>query len=165
MSTPQHPAAATLRRATADDVPALAALYAASARGLGPRAYGPAQVAVWAAFAEDAPAFRRYVLDADTWLLASPAAEGAGPLGFANVGADGEVHALYVRPGCEGQGLGTRLLRHVLDEARRRGTARFAAWATPLSRPLFLREGFRLVETVHAPYQGVVFERSRLQYP
>ncbi len=38
------PAACSLRRAEAGDVPALAALYAHCARTLGPAVYSPAQV-------------------------------------------------------------------------------------------------------------------------
>jgi hypothetical protein len=41
-------------------------------------------------------------------------------------------------------------------------SARFEAWATPFSRPLFERAGFRVERVVAEPYQGVVFERLRM---
>ncbi len=154
-----------VRRATAADVPALAALYAACARDMGPAVYSPAQVAAWASFGRDTDAFRHYVLDADTWLLQPMADPAAAPDGFCGAGADGEVHSLYVRPALTRRGLGSRLLGHVLEQARQRGCTRFAAWVTPFSRPVFGRAGFRLVETVQAPYQGVMFERYRVEYP
>jgi len=75
---------------------------------------------------------------------------------------NGEVHSLYVRPGCTRQGLGAQLLALALADARNRGLQQFSAWVTPLSRPLFLRSGFALVETVVAPYEGVLFERYRV---
>jgi len=154
------------RPATAHDVPALAALYAHCATQLGPAVYSAEQVAAWAGFGTDSAEFRAYVLDADTWVL--QASGTTTPLGFCGVGGDaalGEVHSLYVHPDWTRQGLGTRLLKDALARARQRGTLRLAAWVTPLSRPLFLRQGFRLVDTVQAPYQGVMFERYRVSYP
>jgi putative acetyltransferase len=145
--------------ATAADVPALAAVYADAARALGPLVYTPRQVAAWAGFGADTPAFRAYVLDAQTWV-----AEGGDGrvLGFCGIGADGEVHSLYVHPADARQGLGARLLAHALAAARARGVQRFAAWVTPLSRPVFERAGFDLVQTVQADFQGVSFERYRV---
>jgi N-acetylglutamate synthase-like GNAT family acetyltransferase len=71
------------------------------------------------------------------------------------------VRSLYVRAAMR-QGVGAALLAHALAQARSRGIERFAAWATPLSLPLFARAGFRLVRTVSEPFQGVVFERYRV---
>jgi putative acetyltransferase len=154
----------TFRLATAADVPTLAALYGDTARALGGWCYSPEQVAAWASFGEPTPAFADYVLHARTWVAMDAA---GGVLGFCGVGEpgpeDGEVHSLYVRAELTRQGWGSRLLAHALAEARGRGLQRFAAWATPFSCPVFERAGFRLVETVSAPYQGVVFTRYRMQ--
>jgi putative acetyltransferase len=153
-----------LRLATAADVPALAALYADAARALGPSVYSPAQVAAWAQFGRDTPAFRDYVLQARTWVAETTA--GAPPRGFCGIAPlaadEGEVHSLYVRPGLMRQGLGSALLQHALADARQRGLRHFSAWATPLSRPVFERAGLGLVHTVVAPYEGVLFERYRV---
>ncbi|MBT9489451.1 MAG: GNAT family N-acetyltransferase [Rubrivivax sp.] len=145
-----------LRLATAADVPALAALYAEAAQTLGPLVYSPAQVAAWASFGVDTPAFRDYILSADTWIAGLP------PVAFCGIDVQGEVHSLYVAPGLTRQGLGTQLLAHALAHARARGVQRFSAWATPFSRPVFERAGLHLVQTVTEPYQGVLFERYRL---
>jgi len=152
------------RLATAHDVPALARIYSGAALALGPSVYGPEQVAAWAQFGRDTPAFRDYVLKARTWVAEDDAS--AAPLGFCGIGEEdsqhGEVHSLYVRPGHTRQGLGGLLLAHALADARSRGLRNFSAWVTPLSRPLFLRSGFELIETVVAPYEGVLFERYRV---
>jgi putative acetyltransferase len=150
----------SLRPAAATDVAALAALYASAARVMGPGCYSPEQVAAWASFGQDKPAFRAYVLEADTWV----AVDAAGCLlGFSGIGASGEVHSLYVHPDHGRRGIATRLLGSVLERARARGQQRFAAWVTPLSRPVFERAGFRLVRTVHEPFEGVEFERYRVE--
>jgi putative acetyltransferase len=149
------------RRAAAADVPALAALYRDTALALGPQVYTPQQVAAWARSTDDAERFARYILDAHTWI----ADDAAGPAGFCGVAvhdAAGEVHSLYVRAALARQGLGAALLAHALGQARAIGAARFEAWATPFSRPLFERAGFRVERVVAEPYQGVVFERLRM---
>ncbi len=157
---PAQPVVPDLRLATAADAPTLAALYALCAHTLGPQLYGAKQVAAWESFGADTPAFRRYILGAETWLAFDPHSQAV--LGFCGVDAQGEVPSLYVHPGCGRMGLGTRMLAHALAQARARGITRFAAWATPFSRPVFERAGLNLVATARDPYEGVIFERYRV---
>jgi len=154
-----HGAGFHIRLAAAADVPALAALYARSARELGPQVYSAEQVNAWQAFGRDTPDFRDYVLNARTWMAEDP----AGALGFCGIDADGEVHSLYVRADAMRHGVGSALLAHALAWARRHGIERFAAWATPFSLPLFHRAGFALSRTVRERYRGVEFERYRVE--
>lgn len=150
-----------LRPAAEHDVPALAALYADTARSAGPWCYTPQQVNAWASFAADTAAFRDYVLGADTWVAQARA--DARVLGFCGVDAQGEVRSLYVASDLHRRGLGSVLLRHALGVAEGRGARRFAAWATPFSKPVFERAGFVLERVVREPYQGVLFDRYRLR--
>jgi putative acetyltransferase len=149
-----------LRCAAAADVPALAALYADTARALGSWCYTPQQVAAWVAFAADGPAFHAYVTGATTWIAQQDS--GGEVLGFCGVDDGGEVRSLYVAAPRTRQGIGSTLLRHALAVAEQRGVRRFSAWATPFSVPVFRRHGFRLERTVHEPFEGVMFERHRL---
>ena len=152
------------RRAVPADVFMLAALYRDAALRLGPLVYTPDQARAWATFADDAPGFRAYVLDAETW-IAQRAGDGRA-LGFCGVATRdglGEVHSLYVTPGMTRRGLGSEMLRRSLGQAEAAGATRFAAWVTPFSLPVFLAAGFRLAETVTAPFAGVLFERYRVE--
>ena len=152
------------RPARPEDVPALAALYRDAALRLGPAVYTPAQVRAWASFADDAPGFRRYVVDNDTWVAARPA--DAAPIGFCGVGAQGgvhEIHSLYVAVDHARQGIGRELLARTLGRAQAAGATRFAAWVTPFSRPLFLAAGFVQTQAVQAPFAGTLFERYRVE--
>jgi GNAT superfamily N-acetyltransferase len=153
------------RPATAADVEPLAVLYADAAARLGPRVYTPEQAAAWAAFPrQDMAAFRRYVLGHDTWV--AERAEDFAVLGFCGVGGAGEqreVHSLYVRPAASRQGIGGEMLRRTLARAEAAGARGFAAWATPFSRPVFLRAGFEWTRTVVEPFAGVMFERYRVE--
>jgi putative acetyltransferase len=152
------------RPATAADVPALAALYRSAAEALGPLVYTPEQSAAWASFAADEAGFRKYVLDADTWIAERE--RDAGLLGFCGVDREGDVrdvHSLYVAPAATRQGIGTEMLRRTIARAQAPGARRFAAWVTPLSRPVFLRQGFDWTQTVMAPFAGCMFERYRVE--
>ena len=152
------------RRASGDDVFILAALYRDAALRLGPLVYTPEQTRAWASFAEDEEGFRRYVLEADTWIAGRPGDGRA--LGFCGVGRSGElreVHSLYVTPPMTRRGIGSEMLRRTLERAQAEGVTRFAAWVTPFSRPVFLAAGFALTETVTAPFAGEMFERYRVE--
>ena len=151
----------SLRRAVPEDVPALAALYAQTARTLGPGCYTVQQVQAWESFAHDT-SFGEYVLGACTWVLVDTEAQ---PCAFCGVDDGGEVRSFYVRAGCTRRGIGSRLLAWVLQDARARGHQRFSTWATPISRRVFERAGFVLQQVVREPYQGVLFDRFRLVLP
>ena len=152
------------RRATGADVFVLAAMYRDCALRLGPLVYTPEQARAWASFGDDAGGFRDYVLKADTWI--AERAGDARALGFCGVARKGEtreLHSLYVTPDATRRGLGAEMLRRTLARAEADGAQRFAAWATPFSRPVFEAAGFVLTQTVDAPFAGVVFERYRVE--
>jgi putative acetyltransferase len=147
------------RLATSGDVPALAALYRETALALGPQVYSLEQAQAWASSTDDMERFARYILDAHTWIA------GDGIDGFCGISLHGdraEVHSLYVRAALTRRGIGGTLLTHAMAQARGRGAARFEAWATPFSRPVFERAGFVLERVVAEPYQGVLFDRFRM---
>jgi GNAT superfamily N-acetyltransferase len=152
------------RRAAGKDVYTLAALYRDAALRLGPCVYTPEQTWAWASFADDEAGFRKYVLQADTWIAERP---GDGrPLGFCGVGPEGElreVHSLYVTPARTRQGIGSEMLQRTLERATAEGAIRFAAWATPFSQPVFRAAGFVQTQTVTAPFAGTLFQRHRLE--
>ena len=151
-----------VREATAADVPALAALYAAAVRAAGPVHYDPAQVDAWAAFADEAR-FRRFVLVPLT-LVADDTSAGdeSGITGFAGLRKDGHVTALYVHPDRMRRGIASALLRAVIERAEAHGLRRLTTDASKVSRPVFARHGFQVeaVETVER--RGATFERYRM---
>jgi putative acetyltransferase len=154
----------TWRPASATDVPVLAAVYRDAARQLGPLVYTLEQARAWASFPDDVAAFRNYVLEADTWI--AERATDLSVLGFCGVSVEGglrEVHSLYVAPASTRQGFGSEMLRRILQRAESTGATRFAAWVTPLSRPVFLAAGFEWTKTVSEPFAGTLFERYRVE--
>ncbi len=147
-----------IRKATPADLPALASLYAEAVRSAGPSAYSEEQVEVWAAFADEAEHFRRFVLE--PWSLV--AEDETGPVGFTGLAPDGHVTALYVRSDRMRRGIATALLAAVRDLARQRGIGRLHTEASAISRPVFERAGFRVVEIEMVERRGISFVRYRM---
>jgi putative acetyltransferase len=164
MASAAAPLAFDWRPAAPAYVFVLAAMYRDAALRLGPLVYTPEQVGAWASFADDAPGFHDYVLKADTWIAERPADGRA--LGFCGVSRQGvlrEIHSLYVTPQLTRRGLGGEMLRRTLERASTEGARRYAAWATPFSRPVFEGAGFVLAQTLTAPFAGAMFERHRVE--
>jgi putative acetyltransferase len=152
------------RPATDDDVPSLAELYRDAAQQLGPLVYTVEQAVAWAAFPCDRAAFGRYILDADTWV--AERLSDLSILGFCGVDFEGDVRelrSLYVAPLATRHGIGIAMLARTLQRAESTGAKRFAAWVTPLSRPVFLRAGFEWTQTFTEPFAGTMFERYRVE--
>ncbi|MEL7363956.1 MAG: GNAT family N-acetyltransferase [Bacteroidota bacterium] len=142
------------RRATPADLPALAALYRDAVHTLGPLAYTPAQVAAWAATADE-PRFEAFVLGPETLIVEDE----TGPIGFAGWRPDGHVASLYVRPDRTRQGLGLRLLTAVIESAQAAGVTRLHSEASVFSRPVFERAGFLVTGTEDIERRGATFTR------
>ena len=143
-----------LRPATAEDIPALASLYRETVLAHAPQHYSPAQTQAWAAFGADTPAFRRFILGATTYV-----AEAGAILGFGGLATDGHITALYVRHDGLGQGIGSRLLKTLLDQAHQEKLPRLYAEASAFSLGLFQKFGFRHYATDRVERGGVEFER------
>jgi putative acetyltransferase len=146
-----------IREATAADVPALAALYADAVHSAGPAHYDTTQVEAWAAFADE-ERFRRFVLDPLTLVVEDE----SGITGFAGLAADGHVTALYVRSDRMRRGIGSALMRAVIERAEAQGIVRLYTEASAFSRAVFERFGFRLDEVEVVERRGATFERYRM---
>lgn len=82
------------------------------------------------------------ITDADTWLGAF-SGDGVlvGVISKISIGRKVRVKEFYVAPAARGQGIGSALLRELLE--MHAGSA-FSAFATKASKPLFLKAGFTL---------------------
>lgn len=149
----------TIRTATEQDASILGDLFVDAVRTAGPRAYTPAQVDAWAAAADDREAFGRRMRLNHTFV----AEDETGLTGFATLGADGHVGALYVRGDRQGRGIGRVLLETILMTAREEGLRRLYAEASALSRPLFEQAGFAVTRTETVERKGVEVERFHVE--
>ncbi|MDR6200915.1 GNAT superfamily N-acetyltransferase [Microbacterium sp. SORGH_AS428] len=68
------------------------------------------------------------------------------PRALARVTAD--LQGVYVDPDCRGQGIGQRLIAHVVDEATARGAERVVVHSSDGAVPLYERVGFTSSRTL-----------------
>lgn len=156
----QGPLAVSLHRATADDLPRLADLYARAVDQLADAHYDAAAREAWAAFARE-KAFERFVLDAET-LVAR--ADGI-TVGFAGLTPRGHIASLYVAPEAAGRGVARTLVEALLARARSAGHAVVTTDASAVSRPIFERLGFDVVAEERVNRNGAIFLRYQMQRP
>ena len=149
----------SIRIATADDVPALAVLYANAVRTAGPSAYAPHQVDSWAASADELDHFREFILRPTTYM----AIEDDQPVGFAGIEDDGHIMSVYLRGDRQRRGIGTRLMHVILDHARRANIDRLYAEASEFSLPLFLKVGFESAGKETVERNGSTFVRRLVE--
>lgn len=145
----------TIRIAQESDLPELADLFRQTVLVNASQHYSAAQTKVWASFASDADHFRTFILGAATYV----AVDDAGILGFAGIADNGHVASTYVRHDCIGQGVGSALMKALLEHANRNGVQRLYAEASEFSLGLFMKFGFRLYDTEVVDRQGVTFKR------
>jgi ribosomal protein S18 acetylase RimI-like enzyme len=67
-----------------------------------------------------------------------------------DLGGDTSVQWVATDPGHRRQGLGTRVMNRLLEDARRRGRATASLQASPDGLPLYRRLGFTTVGRLHA---------------
>ena len=151
----QTPFEPTIRTAEATDLPHLAQLFYETVTQNAPQYYTAAQTQAWANLALDPAQFAQLFSAATAFLV-----EDRGKLlGFAGLAPDGHVTAVYVRGDRLGQGLGSRLMAVLLEQAQAQNLPRLYAEASEFSLGLFLKFGFDLYDTEVVERGGVQFHR------
>ncbi|MDP8985496.1 MAG: GNAT family N-acetyltransferase [Pseudomonadota bacterium] len=169
--------AITLRKATREDIPALQALIARSARGLSKAQYRPSQIegALRGAFGVDTQ-----LLEDQTYFVAEAAGELVGCGGwsyrstlFGGDARDGrdsspldpnsqaaKIRAFFVDPSQARRGIGSLLLQRCEHEARAHGFSRVELMATLPGVKLYAARGYVGADLVHfevAPGESIEF--------
>lgn len=137
--TPPH-----IRPFVPEDAPALAALTLAAIVMIGVRGYSLQQVMCWAAHHPGAPRFLDSAAKGDLILVA--VAQDGATAAYALLEREGHLDMLYCHPDYAGNGFATALLAAIESDARRAGIGRLFTEASELSRPVFERAGFVLLQ-------------------
>jgi GNAT superfamily N-acetyltransferase len=171
----------SLRKAVAADIPALGMLIAASVRGLQAQDYTPEQIeaALRTVFTVDSQ-----LIDDGTYFVAEQDGEMIGCGGWSQrktlCGGDhhavrenaflnrendaAKIRAIFVHPQWARRGIGSVLLQAAEEAAIAAGFRRLEMGATLTGVPVYLRRGYREIETMTVPLEnGVTLPVVRME--
>ncbi|WP_255989609.1 GNAT family N-acetyltransferase [Chitinolyticbacter albus] len=150
----------TLRQAREGDAATLRQVLHASVHGLASRDYTPEQCAAWAPADYDTTAWAQRLAGLTTWV-----AERNGMVaGFASLRDDGYVDFLYVAPAHAGCGVGSALMRAVLERAKEQGCPVLWSDVSETARPCFSHHGFTVQARQQLVREGVALHNYRMRH-
>src|ERR1700726_4936095 len=127
-----------LRPFLGEDIPVLAAIFAASIEELTGEDYSQAQQEAWASAADDEEAFGKR-LAGELTLIATLQ---NSPVGFASLKGADHIDMLYVHPGAAGQGVASMLIEALEKLAGGRGAKSLTVYASDNATEFFLKRGY-----------------------
>jgi putative acetyltransferase len=127
-----------LRPFLPDDVPILAAIFAAAIQDLTGDDYNEAQQEAWAETAEDEAVFGKKLAGQLTLIATIQ----NSPVGFASLKGPDHIDMLYVHPSVAGQGVASMLVDALEKLAGARGAKSLTVEASDTAEPLFRKRGY-----------------------
>lgn len=144
-----------IRQVRETEVADLATLYQQTVLHHAPQCYTSEQTEAWASSATEIDTFRRFILDATTYV----AEDETGIVGFAGIEPNGHVSSAYVRRDRTRQGIGSALMQVLLSHAADQQISRLYGEASEFSLGLFKKFGFQLYDTEVVNFRGATFTR------
>ena len=129
---------AALRPFLAEDVPVLAAIFAAAIEELAGEDYSEAQQQAWAGAADDEEQFGKR-LASELTLIATLK---NSPVGFASLRGADHIDMLYVHPGAARQGVASMLVEALEKLAAGRGAKNLTVDASDNAEGFFAKRGY-----------------------
>lgn len=148
-----------IRRFRPGDEAALFNVYFTAIHGVASRDYSPEQVEAWA------PAD----LDADLWANRIQGIQpfvvelGGKIVGYADVQPNGYVDHFFVSGAHPRQGIGTRLMARIHEEARSLGLTELTSDVSKTAEPFFALHGFKVVERRFPMLRGVTLQNALMR--
>lgn len=131
-------------------------IYREAIRGPGLEHYSAEQVQVWSSFADEETSFREWIDNTQTLVAV---VDDQASVGFTGLEANGRVASLFVHPDYMPRGIASDLFQAIISEAELAGQKRLTTNASELSRPVFERSGFALIEVETTHIKDVSFDR------
>jgi putative acetyltransferase len=144
-----------------EDAQALAELFFASIRQLGPRHYSPEQTIAWAPAIPDPALYQRRIDGGRIFLVAANSQN--RPVAYADLELDGHIDHFYCHPSAAGTGVTLALYNRLEQCGRARGIARLYVEASEGAHGLFLRQGFVEIERHVFLIGGVQIHNYRME--
>ena len=127
-----------MRPLLAEDIPVLAAIFAAAIEELAGDDYSEAQREAWASAADDEDQFGKRLAGQLTLVATLQ----NSPVGFASLKGADHIDMLYVHPGAAGQGVGSMLSEALEKLAGGRGAKSLTVEASDNATEFFSRRGY-----------------------
>ena len=127
-----------MRPLLAEDIPVLAAIFAAAIEELTGDDYSEAQREAWASAADDEDQFGKRLAGQLTLVATLQ----NSPVGFASLKGADHIDMLYVHPGAAGQGVGSMLSEALEKLAGGRGAKSLTVEASDNATEFFSRRGY-----------------------
>jgi putative acetyltransferase len=127
-----------LRPLLPQDIPVLAAIFAAAIEELTAEDYSEAQRQAWASAADDEEEFGKRLASGLTLVATLQ----NSPVGFTSLKGAGHIDMLYVHPSAAGQGVGSMLCDALEKLAGGRGAKSLTVDASDNAQEFFLQRGY-----------------------
>jgi GNAT superfamily N-acetyltransferase len=126
-------------------------------------------------YGEDSPTATRILIQEDTpsHLIENSrrryyfvAVHNGGIVGVGGVGKDGCLHTFFVDPRHHGRGIGDKIMKRTLAEAKKRGFATLRCNSSLFAEGFYKKYGFKRIRRMNIPYKGdrihyIKMERKR----
>jgi putative acetyltransferase len=148
--------AVLIREFRLGDAPALHDVFLSAVREVAARDYSPEQIDAWAPKSVDA------ALWADRMRAISPfIAELDGiPIAYADVQPNGYIDHFFVSGRYARLGVGSKLMRRILDTAALQGIKELTSNVSLTAQPFFKRFGFRVIEERQPVVRGIAMRNA-----
>ncbi|GGY43300.1 GNAT family N-acetyltransferase [Pseudoduganella albidiflava] len=148
-----------IRPYTEGEQGALLAIFQSSVHGLASRDYTAEQIAAWAPRVLDAESRRSWDRRIDANRPWAVEIDGR-PVAFADLQQTGYIDQFFVAPDFAGKGVGTALMRHLLDIASARRLPALFSCVSLTAQPFFARFGFLIEEERTPVVRGVALRNA-----
>lgn len=148
-----------LRPYAPSDLPALAEIYCQAVRRIGPEAYAPNQVEIWAQYPDDAMAFGQQLEKGYTLL----AVDGENAMAFGQLEPSDHLSLLYCHPDYARRGVASAIYHTLEARADALQVPILRTEASRISRHLFEKFGFTVIEVETVYRGGIAFERFQME--
>jgi putative acetyltransferase len=152
---------AALRPFLAEDVPVLAAIFAAAIEELAGEDYSEAQQQAWAGAADDEEQFGKR-LASELTLIATLK---NSPVGFASLRGADHIDMLYVHPGAARQGVASMLVEALEKLAAGRGAKNLTVDASDNAEGFFAKRGYVAKQRNTVTVNGEWLANTTMQKP
>lgn len=150
-----------IRPYTEADFAALAEVFTAAVHGSTVAYYDAAQREAWAPLPPDLQRWQQRLTQPELCTLI--AIRDSMPAGFISYEPNGHIEYLYTAPDSQRYGIASALYRAAELELSSMGVKELFTEASLVAQPLFLKQGFHIVEAQVVEVRGVQFRRHAMR--